>query len=70
MFSVVLVGSEELRASFGQETDEITEVYLRDLKLERIWVIYPGRERYSMQVRIEALPLLQIYRACSDVLST
>ena len=30
---------------------------MKDLKLERIVVIYPGKQRYEMADRIEAVPL-------------
>ena len=29
---------------------------LEDLRLERLYVIYPGSERYSLHARVEALP--------------
>ena len=29
---------------------------LEDLQLERLYVIYPGREHYSLHARVEALP--------------
>ena len=33
---------------------------LTDLKLERLFVVYPGKEGYPMNERTEALPLLQL----------
>jgi hypothetical protein len=33
---------------------------LEDLQLERLYVIYPGRERYSLHARVEALPFADI----------
>jgi hypothetical protein len=33
---------------------------LDDLKLEHLWVVYPGTLRYSMTDQITALPLREI----------
>lgn len=33
---------------------------LTDLGLEKLWIVYPGRERYSLDKRVEALPLEQV----------
>ena len=35
-------------------------IALEDLKLERIFVIYPGKDAYPLHKRVEALPLLQL----------
>ena len=32
-------------------------VALEDLQLDKIYVVYPGRERYALHARVEALPL-------------
>jgi hypothetical protein len=32
-------------------------IALEDLKLERLFVVYPGRERYRLQNKIEVIPL-------------
>jgi uncharacterized protein len=37
-------------------------VALHDLKLERLWVVYPGDRSFSVADRIELLPLTQISR--------
>jgi predicted AAA+ superfamily ATPase len=37
-------------------------VALQDLKPERIWVVYPGTERYALHAKVEALPLLDMPR--------
>ncbi len=34
-------------------------IALKDLKLRRLWVVYPGAHRFPMAERIEALPLAQ-----------
>ncbi|MFC1743305.1 ATP-binding protein [Candidatus Riflebacteria bacterium] len=38
------------------KTRSMTEV-IRDLKLEKLWIIYPGRHRYPIDKKIEILPL-------------
>jgi hypothetical protein len=35
-------------------------IALEDLKLEHLWVVYPGILRYSMTEKITALPLREI----------
>jgi hypothetical protein len=32
-------------------------VALEDLQLKKIYVIYPGKERYALHPQVEALPL-------------
>jgi hypothetical protein len=32
-------------------------VALEDLQLDKIYVVYPGTERYTLHARVEALPL-------------
>ena len=36
-------------------------ITLEDLKLERIFTVYPGKEAYPMHERVEALPLAQLH---------
>lgn len=36
-------------------------IALEDLKLERIFTVYPGKEAYPMHERVEALPLAQLH---------
>jgi hypothetical protein len=43
-------------------------IALKDLGLERIWVVYPGGDRYPMHERIEALPLREIHRISAEAL--
>jgi hypothetical protein len=35
-------------------------IALEDLKLERIFVIYPGKDVYPLHERVEALPLTRL----------
>lgn len=37
-------------------------VALEDLKLDHLWVVYPGTLRYPMTEKITALPLREIYQ--------
>jgi hypothetical protein len=43
-------------------TDELTmtrsiHIALENLQLEKLYVIYPGRERFALHEHVEALPL-------------
>lgn len=35
---------------------------LRDLRLDRLWVIHAGRERYFLGERVDAVPLAKLHR--------
>jgi len=35
-------------------------VPLEDLQLKKIYVIYPGKERYALHPQVEALPLTAV----------
>ncbi len=35
-------------------------IALHDLKLDKLWVVYPGAKRFMLDERIEALPLVQL----------
>jgi hypothetical protein len=37
-------------------------VALTDLKLERAWFVYPGRETYRIHERVEAIPLGELLK--------
>lgn len=36
---------------------------LGDLALDRAWVVYPGRERYRLHEKVEAIPLTDCLNA-------
>ena len=36
---------------------------LADLSLDRAWVVYPGRERYRLHDKVEAIPLIDCLEA-------
>ena len=56
----------EFKCSDAPAVTKSMHIALQDLGLERIWVVYPGTDRYPMHERIEALPLRQIYKACPN----
>jgi len=35
-------------------------IALQDLQLDRLYVIYPGKDRYPMHPRVEAYPLMEM----------
>jgi uncharacterized protein len=48
-----------------QDAPTITKsmrIAMQDLKLERLWVVYPGQSGYPMDDRIECVPLAQLQR--------
>jgi uncharacterized protein len=51
-----LYGVECKRADTPRVTPSIRHA-IRDLGLEHVWVVYPGRERLQLDERVEALPL-------------
>ena len=42
-------------------------VALADLKLERIFTVYPGKEAYPMHEKVEALPLAQLHERLATI---
>ena len=42
-------------------------IALEDLKLERIFTVYPGKEAYPMHERVEALPLAQLHERMEKI---
>ena len=47
----------EFKYSDAPGTTKSMHIVGKDLKLDRLWVVYPGESRYQMTDRIEALPL-------------
>ena len=48
-----------------QDAPTITKsmrIAIQDLKLERLWVVYPGRQGYAMDDQIECVPLAELSR--------
>lgn len=50
----------EFKCADAPSTTRSMRVAAEDLKLEHLWVIYPGRERYPLADRITALPLREL----------
>jgi uncharacterized protein len=49
----------EFKVSEAPSVTKSMQIALKDLKLQRLWVIYPGAHRYPMANRIDAIPLAQ-----------
>jgi hypothetical protein len=58
----------EFKCSDAPAMTKSMHIALQDLGLERIWVLYPGTDRYPLHERVEALPLRQLERACRELL--
>jgi len=50
----------EFKCTDAPKTTKSMHVALDDLKLEHLWVVYPGSLRYEMTEKITALPLREI----------
>lgn len=50
----------EFKCTEAPTTTKSMHIALEDLKLEHLWVVYPGSLRYSMTKQITALPLREI----------
>jgi predicted AAA+ superfamily ATPase len=50
----------EFKYSDAPTMTKSMHIALEDLKLERIFTVYPGKETYSMHEKVEALPLAQL----------
>jgi uncharacterized protein len=51
----------EFKCSDAPTLTRAMHIALEDLRLEKLYVVYPGKERYSMHERVEALPLAYAY---------
>ncbi len=59
------IGVECKRKDAPQPTRSM-HVALEDLQLDRILVVYPGRQRYALGKQIEAIPLRELITATTD----
>ncbi len=50
----------EFKTSDAPQMTKSLHVALEDLKLDRAWIVYPGREAYLVHKRVEAIPLNQV----------
>lgn len=60
----------EFKYSDAPTMTKSMHVALADLKLERIFVIYPGRDSYPLHEQVEALPLTLLFERLSKPLSS
>jgi hypothetical protein len=47
----------EFKFQDAPRASKAMHVALEDLRLDRLYVIYPGKERYALHDRIEVIPL-------------
>lgn len=52
----------EFKCTDAPRTTKSMHAVMDDLKLERLWVVYPGEEEYPLTGAIAALPLKKIHR--------
>jgi len=57
----------EFKCSDAPSMTKSMGIALQDLGLEKIWVVYPGSDRYSLHKKIDALPLRQLDHAVETV---
>jgi predicted AAA+ superfamily ATPase len=50
----------EFRCSDAPRMTPSLHIALNDLKLERAWIVYPGRQRYPVHEKVEVLPLVEV----------
>lgn len=50
----------EFKCSDAPAMTKSMHVALSDLNLERLWIVYPGKTRFALHERVEALPLMQL----------
>jgi len=50
----------EFKCADAPSTTKSMHIVLEDLKLEHLWVVYPGSRRYPLSAKITALPLREI----------
>jgi predicted AAA+ superfamily ATPase len=64
MISGERIGIEIKRADAPRLTPSMRHA-LQDLKLKRLWVIYPGSKRYSLHAQVDVIPFAGFYREMS-----
>ncbi len=50
----------EFKVGDGPQMTKSLQIALKDLQLERVWIVYPGEKRYPVHEKVEALPLKQL----------
>lgn len=57
----------EMKYADAPGTNRSMHIALRDLALEHLWIVYPGRQEYALDERITALPLTALPRLAADL---
>jgi hypothetical protein len=57
----------EFKYADAPGTSRSMHIALRDLSLERLWVVYPGRQEYALDERISAIPVNSIPRLAASL---
>ena len=57
----------EFKCSDAPSMTKSMHLALADLGLEKLWAVYPGKVRYPLHTRAEALPLVQIDAVCKEI---
>jgi hypothetical protein len=57
----------EFKYADGPVMTKSMHIALEDLKLERIFAVYPGKDAYPMHDRVEALPLAQLHKRLAQI---
>jgi predicted AAA+ superfamily ATPase len=57
----------ELKFNDAPSTTKSMRIVLADLKLDHLWVVHPGRRRYSLDDRIEAIGLAELVTTVSRI---
>jgi predicted AAA+ superfamily ATPase len=65
MINGARIGVEIKRADAPRLTPSMRHA-LEDLKLKRLWVIYPGGKRYSLHAQVDVIPFAHFVREMSD----
>lgn len=53
----------EFKCSDAPTTSKSMHTTQKDLKLDHLWVVYPGSQRYPLAERMTALPLMEIHES-------
>ena len=47
----------EFKRANAPRMTQSNHIVLRDLKLDRLYIVYPGRQRYRLAEKVEVVPL-------------
>ena len=51
----------EFKLADAPRMTSVTTQTLKNLQLDRLWVVYPGDKRYTLGEKTEALPLSSVF---------